>query len=98
MRLIPTEHFRKKMNDCGFITDQIIEAFRNPRVVTDVACRPEYVERGQKRVCGAGVAIIIEPCKEGWILKTVYADMIRTPLREDQKNDEYALRSTRLRG
>lgn len=97
MTLIPTAHFKRKMAECGFTIDQIIEAFNNPRAFTYVKSRPEFAEKRQRRVCGAGVAIIVEPVDEGWLLRTVYADRIYTPLREDQKDDEFAIRSERVR-
>jgi hypothetical protein len=83
------KHFVAQMQAKGFTQDQVISALTRPEKVTDVTRYP-----GQKRYCGAGVAVVVD----GTHLITLYADGIVTPLREDQKGDPEALRSRRLNG
>ena len=94
-QIIPTPHFQTQMAAKGFTVDQVLSALRNPEKITEVRSRPEFIERGQRRYCGAGVAVVVEPSRGGYRLITLYADGVRTALRPDQMNDPYALASTR---
>lgn len=82
-----TEHFKTQMLAKGFTGAQVISCLKNPDKITDVRRYP-----GQKRYCGAGVAIVVK----GDTLITLYADGIITALRPDQMNDQAALNSRRL--
>lgn len=84
-----TSHFIRQFREKGFTTAQIREAIESPYKVTEVRRYP-----GQLRYCGGGVAVVMN----GNSAITVYLDGVVTPLREDQKNDRAALRSTRLNG
>lgn len=94
-KVVITDHIRRQMAAKGISGKQVIAALRAPAKVTRVMSRPEFIERGQLRYCGAGVAVVIEPSREGYVLKTVYLDGVRTALRADQMHDEYALTSGR---
>lgn len=95
-RVVITDHIKEQMATKGISGKQVIGALRNPEKVTRVMSRPEFIARGQLRFCGEGVAVVAEPKRDGsWRLMTVYLDGVRTELREDQKNDIYALTSTR---
>jgi hypothetical protein len=80
-------HFTEQMAAKGFTADQVLTALTKPTKITKV----RHYE-GQVRYCGAGVAVIIE---DNARLVTIYADEVRTPLREDQKTDKRALASRR---
>lgn len=82
-----SQHFREQMAAKGFTVEQIESCIRTPEKITNVSRYP-----GQKRYCGAGVAIVMR----GDTAVTIYADSIVTPLRPDQMNDEAALNSSRL--
>lgn len=82
-----TRHFITTIRLKGFTPEQIVSAIRNPEKVTDVRRH-----LGQKRYCGAGVAVIMS----GGTAITAYLDGVVTPLREDQKSDPAALASKRL--
>lgn len=83
-----SEHAVKQIRAKGFTAEQLFGALTDPRDVTVVR---DY--HGQKRWCGSGVALVIDVRRMHVV--TVYADMIRTPLREDQLNDPRALASRR---
>ena len=83
-----SDHAKKQALAKGFTPEQIFEALTNPRAVVDVR---QYV--GQKRWCGGGVALVINT--KNHTVVTMYADMVRTPLRPDQMNDPKALASKR---
>lgn len=82
-----TRHFITTVREKGFTPEQIVSAIRNPYKITDVTRHP-----GQKRYCGAGVAVIMA----GNTAITVYLDGVVTDLRPDQMNDPAALASRRL--
>ena len=86
-------HCLKQILAKGFTAEQIRSAIEDPEKVTDVLAKP-----GQRRACGAGVAVVLAPNNNGreWMAVTVYLDGIKTPLRDDQKNDPRALTSKRL--
>lgn len=79
-------HAKAQARSKGFTAAQLVEAVERPYKVTDVTRYP-----GQLRYCGAGVAVVVD----GREIVTVYADGVRTPLREDQMNDAAALASRR---
>lgn len=87
MEWIVTPHFLDQMRAKGFTVDQIMSAISSPEKITDVRRYP-----GQKRYCGAGVAVIVD----GATLVTLYLDGLVTPLRADQMSDSAALSSRRL--
>lgn len=87
----PTEHFDKQCKAKGFTRAQVIRALKSPDKITDVRRYP-----GQKRYCGAGVAVVTKMERGVVVLVTIYLDGIVTPLREDQKHDIEALNSRRL--
>lgn len=96
-KVIVTDHLRKQAAAKGFAMSQIISALKDPYKVTRVMSRPEFIEAGQLRYCGYGVAVVVAPQADGsLVLKTVYADGVRTELRADQMNDRYALASNRV--
>lgn len=75
----------------GFTKEQIISALTKPEKVTDVTRYP-----GQKRWCGAGIAIVMEPLGNGrWSAVTAYLDGVITERRADQV-DSAAMTSRRL--
>lgn len=86
-RVTVSEHAKATCRAKGFTAAQVREAIEHPYKVTDVRRYP-----GQKRYCGAGVAVIMD----GFRVITVYLDGVVTPLREDQKSDPAALASRRL--
>lgn len=86
-----TRHATDQINAKGFDARNIAQAIRNPREVTRV-----LAYRGQVRACGYGVAVVMQPNKRGWLVRTVYADGVVTPIRDDQRNDPRALGSKRL--
>ena len=91
-RLVVTPHFKKQMLAKGFTGEQVSAALRTPEKVTCVSKYP-----GQRRYCGSGVAVIVEPQSAGvYRLITLYLDGVVTPLRADQLNDADALNSRRL--
>lgn len=77
----------------GFDPEMVRRAIEHPEKVTEVTAKP-----GQLRACGHGVAVVLAPHNKGreWMAVTVYLDGVRTPLREDQKNDPRALASKRV--
>jgi hypothetical protein len=79
-------HFIAQAKAKGFTPAQIKECIANPYKITDVSRYP-----GQKRYCGAGIAIVMD----GFRAVTCYLDGVRTPLRADQMNDPRALASRR---
>lgn len=79
-------HFIAQAKAKGFTAEQICQAITHPDKVTEVR---RY--HGQKRYCGAGVAVVLD----GNDAVTLYADGIVTPRREDQ-TDSAALNSRRL--
>lgn len=91
-RLEVTPHFKKQMLAKGFTGNQVSNALRDPEKVTPVTKYP-----GQRRYCGDGVAVIVEPVGGNtYRLVTLYLDGVVTELREDQMNDRDALNSRRL--
>lgn len=80
-------HFIRQASEKGFTAEQIRSAIEQPYKVTDVTRYP-----GQKRYCGAGVAVVMD----GTRAVTIYADGVVTPLRADQMNDQAALNSRRI--
>ena len=88
-KIVVTDHFRQQAILKGFTMDQIVSALKNPERVTRVLRYP-----GQLRYCGAGVAVVMD----GNSAITIYADEVVTDLRADQREDGYALASTRLAG
>lgn len=91
-RLEVTPHFKKQMLAKGFTGNQVSNALRDPEKVTPVTRYP-----GQRRYCGDGVAVIVEPVGANtYRLVTLYLDGVVTPLRADQMNDQDALNSRRL--
>lgn len=82
-----TRHFIDTVKAKGFAPEQIVSAIRSPYKVTDVTRHS-----GQKRYCGAGVAVVMA----GGTAITVYLDGVVTDLRPDQMNDPAALASRRL--
>jgi hypothetical protein len=86
-KIIPTPHFRAQVLAKGFTMSQIVSALTHPDKVTDVTDYP-----GQKRYCGAGVAVVMD----GNTTVTAYVDGVVTDLREDQRRDPRALNSRRL--
>lgn len=82
-----TRHFVSTVASKGFTAEQVMSAIRNPYKITDVTRHP-----GQKRYCGAGVAVVMA----GDTAITVYLDGVVTDLRPDQMNDPAALASRRL--
>ena len=91
-RLDVTPHFKKQMLAKGFTGNQVSNALRDPEKVTPVTKYP-----GQRRYCGDGVAVIVEPVGANtYRLVTIYLDGVVTPLRADQMNDQDALNSRRL--
>lgn len=95
--IIPTQHLKKQMQEKGITINQVIEAISNPDKITDVRTRPEFAKAGQKRFCGAGVAVVAEVREDEVILITVYLDGVCTSLREDQLNDPLAVKSRRAK-
>lgn len=93
----PTKHLKDQMQEKGITVDQVIEAISNPDKITDVRTRPEFAKAGQKRFCGAGVAVVAEIKQDKVTLITVYLDEVCTPLREDQLNDPLAVKSRRAK-
>lgn len=90
-----TAHFSKVMSDKGFSLHQVKSALSTPREITKVMSRPEFAYNAyQFRYCGYGVAVIVD-VENTPILITIYEDRVRTPLREDQMDDPYALNSSR---
>ena len=91
-RLDVTPHFKKQMLAKGFTGNQVSNALRDPDKVTPVTKYP-----GQRRYCGDGVAVIVEPVGTStYRLVTIYLDGVVTPLRADQMGDRDALNSRRL--
>lgn len=91
-RLEITPHFKKQMLAKGFTGDQVSNALRDPEKVTPVTKYP-----GQRRYCGNGVAVVVEPAgTNAYRLVTLYLDGVVTALRSDQMNDADALNSRRL--
>lgn len=88
-----SNHCREQIIKKGFDPEMIRKAIVDPEKVTDVRRHP-----GQLRACGWGVAVILAPYNHGreWLAVTVYLDGVKTPLREDQKNDPAALASARV--
>jgi hypothetical protein len=82
-----TPHFIAQFRAKGFTTEQVAECLTKPYKITDVRRYP-----GQKRYCGAGIAIVMD----GTRAVTLYLDGVVTPMREDQRNDPNALASRRL--
>ncbi|MDD2326107.1 MAG: hypothetical protein PHW63_08945 [Alphaproteobacteria bacterium] len=95
MQITFTKHFKDQMNAKGIPVEHVLSALGKPERITPVMTRPEFAERKQMRYCGAGVAVVVEPTATGSRLCTLYLDRVRTPLREDQRNDPYAMSSTR---
>ena len=91
-RIKVTDHIKRQMAAKGITAEQVLGALRHPYKVTPVTRYP-----GQRRYCGQGVAVVVEPEDHNhFILITVYEDGILTPLRADQMNDPAALNSSRL--
>lgn len=91
-RLEVTPHFKKQMLAKGFTGNQVSTALRDPDKVTPVTKYP-----GQRRYCGDGVAVVVEPAGgNAYRLVTLYLDGVVTELRPDQMNDQDALNSRRL--
>lgn len=91
-RLEVTPHFKKQMLTKGFTGPQVSNALRSPEKVTPVTKYP-----GQRRYCGDGVAVVVEPVGANtYRLVTLYLDGVVTALRPDQMNDADALNSRRL--
>lgn len=86
-----TDHSVGQIKAKGVPPENVIAALRDPYKVTDVLKYP-----GQVRYCGYGVAVIVE--KDTRLVRTVYADGVRTRLREDQRSDPDAMKSKRLFG
>lgn len=87
-----TDHIKRQMAAKGITSAQVLGALRNPYKVTPVTRYP-----GQRRYCGNGVAVVVEPDdNRRYTLVTVYLDGVVTDLRPDQMNDPAALNSTRL--
>jgi hypothetical protein len=86
-----TRHFREQMASKGFRGQDIANALREPYKITPVTRYP-----GQWRFCGSGVAVVARVEGSDFILITVYADGIVTPLRPDQMSDPEALNSRRV--
>ena len=95
--IIPSRHLKKQMQEKGITVDQVIEAVSSPDKVTYVRTRPEFAKSGQRRFCGAGVAVVAEVREDEVILITVYLDGVCTPLREDQLDDPLAVKSRRAK-
>lgn len=85
------------MQEKGITVDQVVEAVSKPDKVTYVRTRPEFAKAGQRRFCGAGVAVVAEIGQDEVTLITVYLDGVCTPLREDQLDDPLAVRSRRAK-
>lgn len=91
-RLEFSPHFKKQMLAKGFTGPQVSNALRSPEKVTPVTKYP-----GQRRYCGDGVAVVVEPVGANtYRLVTLYLDGVVTALRPDQMNDADALNSRRL--
>jgi hypothetical protein len=84
-----TDHAIRTARAKGFTAEQIMSALHSPEKVTDVRRYP-----GQKRYCGAGVAVVVD----GTRVITMYLDGVVTALRPDQMSDPEALASRRVNG
>lgn len=77
----PTAHFLKTMREKGFDPHAAIATLKNP-----VEVYPSKSHPGQWRVTGNGLCIVGKPEGQEFVLITVYADRIVTPVRPDQLN------------
>lgn len=75
----PSAHFIKTMNYKGFDPQAVVNTLKNPTEVYPSRSHP-----GQWRVTGNGVCIVGKPEGDRFILITIYADRIVTPVRPDQ--------------
>lgn len=87
-RVILTDHFRSTVKAKGFTMSQVASALARPDKVTEVRRYP-----GQARFCGAGIAVVVDPRADGFVLITAYLDGVVTPLRADQT--DYEARNSR---
>lgn len=76
-----TAHFLKTMRDKGFAGETVIATLKNPTEVYPSRSHP-----GQWRVTGNGICIVGKPDGDRFVLITIYADRIVTPVRPDQLN------------
>jgi hypothetical protein len=74
-------HFVKTMRAKGFEPAAVVATLKDPAEVYPSKSHP-----GQFRVCGNGVCIVGKPEGDKFILITLYADRIVTPVRPDQLN------------
>jgi len=88
--VILTKHIRKQIAAKGFSEEAVLAAASAPEKITQVLRYP-----GQTRRIGGGLAVVGQETAEGFVAITVYLDGIRTPLRDDQRNDPAALASKR---
>lgn len=77
----PTAHFLKTLKNKGFDPRAVVAALKNP-----VEVYPSRSHPGQIRVTGNGVCIVGKPEGDDFILITIYADRVVTPVRPDQLN------------
>lgn len=77
----PTAHFLKTLKSKGFDPRAVIATLKNP-----VEVYPSKSHPGQWRVTGNGVCVVGKPEGNEFVLITIYADRIVTPVRPDQLN------------
>jgi hypothetical protein len=75
----PTAHFLKTLKAKGFDPAAVVATLKNPTEVYPSRSHP-----GQFRVTGNGVCIVGKPEGDQFVLITLYADRIITPVRPDQ--------------
>lgn len=87
-RLTATLHAEKQIRNKRFRFADVQRAFDNPEQINQVRKPDENgkrVHNGQFRICGNGLALIVEPDGNDKLkLVTVYRDKVITPPRIDQ--------------
>jgi hypothetical protein len=81
MSLVPTSHALRTILAKGFSPDTVKATFANPTEVYPSRSHP-----GQFRVTGNGICLVGKPEGENFVLVTLYADRVVTPVRPDQLN------------
>ena len=79
MQCTLTKHAVKVAVDKGFSLSTIKSCYRNPNEVYPSALYP-----GQWRIAGSGLCLVGRPEGDTFVVITMYADRIITPLRPDQ--------------
>jgi hypothetical protein len=86
-----TSHVRDTMRHKKISGVNVRNALIHPYKITEVRRYP-----GQWRYCGAGVAVVVAFDRLVPTVVTVYLDGVVTPMREDQRDDVWAINSKRL--